>query len=84
MLIETEMLPLRHMGDINIKLDGVAYSVRLNENGTYRISGSNEEVLTLKAKVAKNLMFEWKTEDGDGSPLIEKIGLMIETHDLKF
>jgi hypothetical protein len=72
------------MVDINIKLEGVNYSVKFNENGTYRISGNNEEVMTLKAKVAKNLMFEWKTEDGKRSPLIEKIGLMIETHDLKF
>ena len=72
------------METFHIMLDNIRYLVTINQCGTYSILVKDEEVLTLQAKLDKAFNFVWKTTDGNSSHFIEKIGIVIETRDLKF
>lgn len=64
-----------------IKVDDAIYTVQRNAKG-YSISQNEIELFVLTATVSRNLSFHWRTEDGQKSHLIDKIGLVIEHYGL--
>ena len=70
------------MKNFNIRVNYITYSIQQNEN-RYSVFQDGNELFILRAMVGKNLVFHWETNEGEKSHLIDKIGLLIENHDIE-
>jgi hypothetical protein len=66
-----------------ITVEGTKYSVTHNEDATYTVTTDSNRSLTILPKVGAYLTYKWNTIEGTESPLIEKIGFSIESHNFK-
>jgi hypothetical protein len=64
-----------------IKVGTIKYSVQQIGN-IYTVLDNDIELFKLTVTVGKNLVFSWKTVEGETSHLIDRIGLAIELHDI--
>jgi hypothetical protein len=74
----------RMVNTITINLNGVLYNATRLPKGIFSITTTNKEVFNIVVKVDSHLKCTWTTNEGHSNSLIDKIGCMIEVHDLKF
>lgn len=72
------------MTAIDLKLDGILYKAIRLPSGVYSITLNNMKLLQITVKVDRHLNCTWSSYTGESTHFINRLGSMIEVHNLKF
>jgi hypothetical protein len=68
----------------DVKLYGRNFTVHSNKDGSFSLLRGTIIILTIVPKLDKNYFFNWSTIDGRKGRLVDRIGFLIETQNMKF